>query len=97
MRRLIDYWRRLDAAATQRLEGGMSVPETARAIVLGGELAGFEDWLAPERALISVGTIDGHRRGVARAPGPRELITAFFRMALLARDLPERAKPMATN
>jgi hypothetical protein len=40
---------------------------------------------APERALVSVGTIDAHRRGVAKLPGQRELIAAFFRMALLAR------------
>jgi hypothetical protein len=33
-----------------------------------------------------VGTIDAHRRGAAKPPGPRELIPAFFRMALLARD-----------
>jgi hypothetical protein len=34
-----------------------------------------------------VGTIDAHRPGAAKPPGPRELIAAFFRMALLARDL----------
>jgi cyclase len=87
--RLIDYWRWLDQAARQRLDSGMSPAETARELVLGKEIAerGFADWLAPERALISVGTIDAHRRGVAKPPGPRELITAFFRMALLARDL----------
>ena len=67
----------------------MSAPDAAREIVLGGELAehGFADWLAPERALISVGTIDAHRRGAAGPPGPRDLVTAFFRMAQLARDL----------
>jgi glyoxylase-like metal-dependent hydrolase (beta-lactamase superfamily II) len=88
VRRLLDYWRWLDAAARQRLDVGMSAPETARDIVLGGEIAehAFADWLAPERALISVRTIDAHRRGIAPPVGPRNVITAFFRMALLARD-----------
>jgi glyoxylase-like metal-dependent hydrolase (beta-lactamase superfamily II) len=86
--RLIEYWRWLDRAATQRLETGTSPVEAARELVLGDELAerGFADWLGPERALVSVGTIDAHRRGVAKPPGPRELVAAFFRMALLARD-----------
>jgi glyoxylase-like metal-dependent hydrolase (beta-lactamase superfamily II) len=88
--RLIEYWRWLDEAARQRLDSGMSPPDTARELVLGQEIAerGFADWLAPERALVSVATIDAHRRGTARPPGPRELVTAFFRMALLARELP---------
>ncbi|MGZ5324786.1 MAG: MBL fold metallo-hydrolase [Solirubrobacterales bacterium] len=88
VQRLIDYWRWLDEAAGQRLDAGVSPAETARELVLGEEIAerGFADWLSPERALISVGTIDAHRRGTAKLPGPRELITAFFRMALLARD-----------
>jgi cyclase len=90
--RLVEYWSWLDRAAGQRLDAGMSPPEAARELVLGDDIAerGFAGWLAPERALISVGTIDAHRRGVAKPPGPRELIAAFFRMALLARDLEAR-------
>jgi glyoxylase-like metal-dependent hydrolase (beta-lactamase superfamily II) len=63
VRRLIDYWRWLDQAARQRLDSGMSPAETARELVLGEEIVepGFADWLAPERALVSVGTIDAHR------------------------------------
>ena len=93
VRQLIDYWRWLDRAAQERLDSGMSPPETARELVSGDEVAerDFADWLAPERALVSVGTIDAHRRGVAKPPGPRELIATFFRMALLARDLEARA------
>jgi cyclase len=89
VQRLIDYWRWLDQAAGKRLDAGRTPPEAARELVLGDEIAerGFAEWLAPERALVSAGTIDAHRRGVARPPGPRELIAAFFRMALLARDL----------
>jgi len=87
--RLLDYWRWLDAAATPRLEAGESPPEVARALVLGEEIRerGFGDWLGPERALVSIATMDAHRHGEAKAPGPRELVAAFFRMALLARDL----------
>jgi cyclase len=88
VRHLIDYWRWLDQAARQCLDSGMSPPAAARELVLGDEFAEgrFAIWLAPERALVNVGTIDAHRRGVAKPPGPRELIAAFFRMALLARD-----------
>jgi cyclase len=88
VRSLIDYWRWLDQAAGHRLDAGTSPVETARQLVLGDEIVerGFADWLAPERALVSVGTIDSHRRGAAKPPGPRELVPAFFRMALLARD-----------
>jgi cyclase len=92
VRRLIDYWRWLDQAAGDRLDAGSSPVAAARELVLGDEIAerGFSDWLGPERALVSVGTIDAHRRGVAKPPGPRELVAGFFRMALLARDLEAR-------
>lgn len=89
VRRLLDYWRWLDQAAGQRLDAGSSPAEAARELVLGDEIAerGFAGWVGPERALINVRTIDAHRRGIAKPPGPRELVDAFFRMALLARDL----------
>jgi glyoxylase-like metal-dependent hydrolase (beta-lactamase superfamily II) len=90
VQRLIDYWRWLDRAAQPRLEAGRSPAETARELVLGEGIVehGFAEWPGPERALVSVGTIDAHRRGaVAQGPpGPRQLIDSFFRMALLARD-----------
>jgi cyclase len=88
VRRLLDYWRWLDRAARQRLDAGSPPSETARELVLGDEFAelGFADWLGPERALVNVTTIDAHRRGVAKLPGPREIVPAFLRMALLARD-----------
>ena len=85
---LADYWRWLEAAARRRLAAGASPAAVARELVLGEEIAarGFGDWLDPERAVISVRTIDAHRRGVARPPGPRDVVAAFARMALLARD-----------
>jgi cyclase len=89
VRRLIDYWRWLDQAAGPLLDAGSSPTEAARELVLGAEIVerGFAGWLGPERTLVNVRTIDTHRRGVAKLPGPRELVDAFFRMALLARDL----------
>ena len=90
--RLGDYWRWLESAARRRLAAGRSPAAVARELVLGEEIAarGFADWLDPERAVINVRTIDAHRRGVARPPGPRDFVDAFARMALLARDLHRR-------
>jgi cyclase len=95
VRRLIDYWHWLDQAARERLEAGRSPVDAARELVLGDEIAerAFAEWLGPERALVSVRTIDAHRRGVAKPAGPRELVGAFFRMALLARDLDAQRAP----
>ena len=89
VQRVIDYWRWLDQMAGRHLAAGGSVAETARELVLGDEIAerGFIEWLGPERALVSVRTIDAHRRGTAGPPGPRQVIDSFFRMALLARDV----------
>jgi cyclase len=96
VRRLIDYWRWLDRAGGDRLDAGRSPAEAARDLVLGDEIAerDFASWPGPERALVSVRTIEAHRRGGAKPPGPRELVGAFFSMALLARDLSGAA---ATN
>ncbi|MQA73530.1 MAG: MBL fold metallo-hydrolase [Solirubrobacterales bacterium] len=90
--RLIDYWRWLERAAGGRLADGSAPAEVARALVLGDEIvaAGFADWLGPERALVNVRTIDAHRRAAAKLPGPREIVDAFFRMALLAHDFDAR-------
>jgi glyoxylase-like metal-dependent hydrolase (beta-lactamase superfamily II) len=90
--RLADYWRWLESAARRRLAAGASPAAVARELVLGDEIAarGFADWLDPERAVISVRTIDAHRRGAARPPGPRDLVDVFARMGLLARDRAQR-------
>jgi len=93
--RLADYWRWLEAAARRRLSGGASAGAVARELVLGDEIAarGFTEWLDPERAVISVRTIDAHRRGALRPPTPRDFVDAFARMALLARDRRPPAAP----
>jgi cyclase len=67
---LLDYWRRFGEQARRP-------SATAR------DLAALSPWLAPERTLVNMATIDG----TARSPGPRQIVPAFFRMALLARDL----------
>jgi cyclase len=87
--RVIEYWRWLELVASERLEQGESPAAVARALVLGAEIRerGFDRWLAPERAVVNVRTIDAHRRGEWKPAGPRELIDAFFRMATLAREL----------
>jgi hypothetical protein len=79
VQRLLEYWRWLDQEAAQGLDAGRSVSEIARELAA----AKFGGWLAPERALVNV----GHRRGTAGPPGPREIVPAFFRMALLAREV----------
>jgi cyclase len=86
--RLADYWRWLDTAVRPRLAAGGSPVAIARDLVVGEEIDahGFGAWLNPERAVINVRTIDAHRRGVTRPPGPRDLVDAFARMAVLARD-----------
>lgn len=95
--RLCDYWRWLEAAARRRLAGGDSPSAVAREVVLGDEIAehGFAEWLDPERAVINVRTIDAHRRGAARAPAPRDVVDAFSRMALLARERRARLEAAA--
>jgi glyoxylase-like metal-dependent hydrolase (beta-lactamase superfamily II) len=95
--RLADYWRWLEAAARRRLAGGASAGAVARELVLGDEIAarGFTAWLDPERAVISVRTIDAHRRGGVRPPGPRDFVDAFARMALLERDRLRKRPPGA--
>jgi cyclase len=93
--RLTGYWRWLEAAARRRLAGGASAGAVARELVLGDELAarGFGEWLDPERAVISVRTIDAHRRGRARPPTARDVVDAFARMALLERERLRRQPP----
>jgi cyclase len=89
--RLAEYWRWLEAAARRRLAAGASPAAVARDVVLGDEIAarGFADWLHPERAVINVRTIAAHRR--RGMPRPPEIVDAFVRMALLARDLEARS------
>ena len=84
------YWEWLDASARHRFGLGMSAWEAARDIVLSPEFRDTEwaSWFAPERIVINLHTLERERRGeLGGEASPRELITLFSRVALLARDL----------
>ena len=88
VRRLLDYWRWLDRAARQRLDAGSPPPrQRARSSSARRSVElGFADWLAPERALVNVATSTRTAAAPPLRPGRGDLVPAFFRMALLARD-----------
>lgn len=86
------YWVWLEAAARHRFGLGMSAWEAARDIALSPEFATHEwaAWSTPERIVINVHTLYRERRGeLGGEPSPRELVTIFSRVALLARELDE--------
>jgi glyoxylase-like metal-dependent hydrolase (beta-lactamase superfamily II) len=91
------YWVWLEAAARHRFGLGMSAWEAARDIALSPEFATHEwaEWFGPERIVINVHTLDRERRGqLGGEASPRELVTIFSRVALLARELEGRpARP----
>lgn len=84
------YWTWLEASARHRFGLGMSAWEAARDIALSREFATHEwaEWFGPERIVINVHTLERERRGeLGGEPSPRELVTLFSRVALLAREL----------
>jgi cyclase len=84
------YWVWLEAAARHRFGLGMSAWEAARDIALSPEFATYEwsEWRQPERIVVNVHTLERERRGeLGGEASPRELITLFSRVALLAEDL----------
>jgi glyoxylase-like metal-dependent hydrolase (beta-lactamase superfamily II) len=88
------YWSWLEAAARHRFNLGMSAWEAARDIALSPEFGTHEwaSWFGPERIVINVHTLDRERRGeLGGEASPRELVTIFSRVALLARELAERS------
>lgn len=88
------YWTWLEAAARHRFNLGMSAWEAARDIALAPDFGTHEwaTWSAPERIVINVHTLDRERRGeLGGEASPRELVTTFSRVALLARELAERS------
>ena len=90
VRALRDYLAWVEAAAQPRLADGLSVGETARELVLGDEYrrAPWADWDSPERIVITVATIDRHRRG-GGSVGARQRAGLFAEVAALARELGE--------
>ena len=88
------YWEWLEAAARHRFGLGMSAWEAARDIALSPEFAASEwaGWSKPERIVINVHTLERERHGrLGGEASPRELVTLFGRVALLARELKERS------
>lgn len=87
------YWNWLEAASRHRFSLGMSAWETARDIALSPEFETHEwaSWFGPERIVINVHTLDREHRGeLGSEASPRELVTLFSRVALLARELAAR-------
>lgn len=84
------YWVWLEAAARHRAGLGMSSYEAAKDIALSAEFRTYEWslWNAPERIVINLETLDKERRGeLGGEASPRDLVTLFSRVALLAREL----------
>jgi cyclase len=92
VRALREYLAWVDAAATQRLAGGLSVNETARELVLGNGYsdAPWVEWDLPERIVITIATIDRHRRGKTGGVATRERAMLFAQVAALAAELEKR-------
>jgi cyclase len=95
VRELRDYLAWLEAAALPRLGGGEAPPAIATALARSGEFrsAPWSGWLGPERMVITVATIDRHRRGVAGAVGTRERARLFSQVAAVARELDSDRRP----
>jgi cyclase len=84
------YWVWLEAAARHRFGLGMSAWEAARDIALAPEFSTYEwaGWGQPERIVVNVHTLERERHGqLGGEASPRELVTLFSRVALLAREL----------
>jgi cyclase len=92
VRALREYLAWVDAAAKQRLAGGLSVPDTAHDLLLGGgyDDAPWSEWDSPERIVITIATIDRHRRGQTGGVGARERALLFAQVAALAAELEKR-------
>jgi cyclase len=92
VRLLRDYLVWVDAEARARLAAGRSVFDAARSLVLDEAFraGGWAGWDGHERILVTVATIDRHRRGITRPVSERERAQIFAGMARLARELEDR-------
>ena len=86
---LRDYLAWVDAASKHRLESGLSVADTARDLVLDESYsdAPWADWDSPERIVITIATVDRHRRGERGGVGARERARLFAEVATLAAEI----------
>jgi glyoxylase-like metal-dependent hydrolase (beta-lactamase superfamily II) len=85
---LRDHFEWLEEAARPRLAAGRSVLDTARELLRSREYRGapWADWESPERMVITLATIDRHRRGVTRGVGARDRVALFAQVAKLASE-----------
>jgi glyoxylase-like metal-dependent hydrolase (beta-lactamase superfamily II) len=86
---LRDYLVWVDAEATILLAAGVPVPGVARDLLRSEAYrsAPWAGWDSPERILITIATIDRHRRGVAGPVSTRERTALFSQVATLAAEL----------
>ena len=79
----------LQEAGESRLARGRSVPEVARELLASPEHreSPWAAWQGPERIVITLTTIDRHRRGAAGPVGARERARIFAQVAELAAEL----------
>jgi cyclase len=89
LERLDEYWAWLQSAATSHLAAGMSVDDTAFALVASDEFraAPWGSWSCPERTVCNVLVIDRARRGRPTAISHRERPLVLWRVAALAHRL----------
>lgn len=88
---LRDYLTWLEASGLEHLSAGDSVPDAARALLRSEGFRGspWACWDLPERIVISLETIDRHRRGLPPPAGARDRIVLFSQLAVLAEELAE--------
>ncbi|HWF51081.1 MAG TPA: MBL fold metallo-hydrolase [Solirubrobacteraceae bacterium] len=86
---LRDYFQWLEVAARSALGAGRSPLDTARELLASREYrdAPWGSWDSPERMVITLATIDRHRRGVTRGVGARARVDLFMQVAALAAEL----------
>jgi cyclase len=86
---LRDYLEWVDAQAQPRLAAGGTVPEVARELLRSDEYhaAPWDWWDSPERILITIATIERHRRGASGGVSDRERTALFAQVAMLADEL----------
>jgi cyclase len=90
VRLLRDYLVWLDAAALAALAGGGDVVSVALELARSPEFvaAPWTQWSGPERMVISIATIERHRRGIGARPiDARTRAQVFRQVASVARSL----------
>ncbi len=89
VRTLQAYMSWLQEAASTRLVGGRQPNQVALEVARSAEFrdAPWGAWRGPERMVITIATIDRHRRGVGRAISGRERARLFGQVAAVANAL----------